>query len=198
MLCAKTAQKSTRIFFDYFFHKNVSPYKFCKLRIFNSLEFLNRTEGEHIYHSVAKLSTSSNSSWAEMAIFPINPATHPPSHPPGHPPTRPPTHPPDKYQNTTILKIDRSRQVGRQLGRQQVAQLNWFQPHFQFIQPTYSHRPDPVDTTGIVIFFRISNLFEKLRLAPASAGLKLALFKFDLATHPPNHPPAHLKGQQYQ
>ena len=39
--------------------------------------------------TIAKLSPSSNSSWAEVAIFPINPATHPP--------TRPPT--PDKYQN---------------------------------------------------------------------------------------------------
>ena len=27
----------------------------------------------------AKLSPSSNSSWAEMAIFPFNPATHPPT-----------------------------------------------------------------------------------------------------------------------
>ena len=29
--------------------------------------------------AVAKLSPSSKSSWAEMAIFPINPATHPPT-----------------------------------------------------------------------------------------------------------------------
>ena len=31
----------------------------------------------------------------------------------------------------------------------------------------------------------------KLSLAPASAGLRLALFPFDPATHPSTHPPTH-------
>ena len=33
------------------------------------------------FHNIAKLSQSSSSSWAEMAIFPANPATHPSTHP---------------------------------------------------------------------------------------------------------------------
>ena len=44
----------------------------------------------------AKLSPSSNSSRAEMAIFPINPATHP-----------------DKYQNKSKQVVGRQNQVER-------------------------------------------------------------------------------------
>ena len=32
--------------------------------------------------TVAKLSSNSSFSWAELAIFSANPATHPPNHPP--------------------------------------------------------------------------------------------------------------------
>ena len=51
-------------------------------------------------YTVAKLSPSSNSSWAEMAIFPINPATHPPTHP-------------DKYQNKSQQVVGRQNQLDR-------------------------------------------------------------------------------------
>ena len=47
--------------------------------------------------AVAKLSPSSKSSWAEMAIFPINPATHPP----------------DKYQNKSQQVVGRQNQLDR-------------------------------------------------------------------------------------
>ena len=62
------------------------------------------------YHLVvAKLSPSSNSSWAEMAIFPINPATHPP----------------DKYQTKSTKVSSSCRQVGRQVDRLVGRLIGW-------------------------------------------------------------------------
>ena len=53
------------------------------------------------FQLIAKLIPSSNSSWAKMAIFPINPATHPP----------------DKYQTKSTKVSSNCSQVGRQVGR---------------------------------------------------------------------------------
>ena len=53
------------------------------------------------FQLTAKLIPSSNSNWAKMAIFPINPATHPP----------------DKYQTKSTKVSSNCRQVGRQVGR---------------------------------------------------------------------------------